>query len=148
MFEKIVVGVDGSEASKRALTFACDLAKRYSADLHLVNAPREEAAALVAAGYGGYGALASIPLETHIEEVGQRIVDEAVKTAKDFGIASAQGHVEIGVPSEVILDLAKFLDADLIVTGKRGLGSVATFVLGSTSLQIAKNANCAFLSVN
>ena len=42
MFNKIVVGVDGSDPSMSALVAACDLAKKYSANLHLVHSPEVE----------------------------------------------------------------------------------------------------------
>ena len=148
MFNKIIVGVDGSEAADKALKMACDIGKKYDAKLYILNSPREETAALVAAGYGGYGALAALPLETHFDEVGERVVANAAKIAAEEGMHNVETSVEMGPPSEAVLKLAKSIGADLIVVGRRGLGNVASLFLGSTSLQIVKNAECACLTVN
>ena len=40
MFDKIVVGLDGSLASEHALRLACDLAKKYTSEIHLVHTPQ------------------------------------------------------------------------------------------------------------
>ncbi len=56
-------------------------------------------------------------------------------------------HVMGGKPAEDIVACAEKQGADLIVTGRRGLGAVGAFVQGSTSQRIGHLAKCACLSV-
>ena len=147
MFQKIIVGVDGSEAANKALKVACDLTKKYGAVLHVVNAPREETSALVAAGYGGYGAVTAEPLDAHFKEVGQRVIEAATDLAKSEGVSDVESHIVLTSPAEAITELANEVGADLIITGRRGLGNIASLFLGSTSLQVVKSADCACLTI-
>ena len=56
MFEKIVVGVDGSDQSMSALAIASDLAQKYASELYLVHSPELETTG-IAVGSGGRAAL-------------------------------------------------------------------------------------------
>jgi nucleotide-binding universal stress UspA family protein len=63
-------------------------------------------------------------------------------------VASVESRVVEGDPRQVLVQLAHDWRADLIVTGARGLGALATAVLGSVSLGIARHAPCAVLVVH
>lgn len=78
MFEKIVLAVDGSEHSKRAVPVAADLAQKYGGEVIAVHVREREVSRAGA-----------VDFET--TEEGQRIVDEAVRALKDVG-ASARGE--------------------------------------------------------
>jgi nucleotide-binding universal stress UspA family protein len=62
-------------------------------------------------------------------------------------VASVETRVVAGDPRQEIVRLAHDWSADLIVVGARGLGAVATALLGSVSLAIARHAACAVLVV-
>ena len=62
-------------------------------------------------------------------------------------VASVETRVVAGDPRQEIVQLAHDWSADLIVVGARGLGAVATALLGSVSLAIARHAACAVLVV-
>ena len=55
MLQKILVAVDGSEYSKKALVFAGELAQKFDASLHIVHVPQESAANRVVIGSRGLG---------------------------------------------------------------------------------------------
>jgi nucleotide-binding universal stress UspA family protein len=63
-------------------------------------------------------------------------------------IASVESRVIVGDPREEVIQVAEDWPADLIVVGARGLGALATAVLGSVSLGIARHASCAVLVVH
>jgi nucleotide-binding universal stress UspA family protein len=62
-------------------------------------------------------------------------------------VASVETRVVAGDPRQEIVQLAHDWSADLIVVGARGLGAMATALLGSVSLAIARHATCAVLVV-
>ena len=144
MFKTIVVAVDGSDPSKHALGVACGLATQFGAELHLVHSPQIETM-LVAHGY----MVSDIPVSPErVADAGKDVMEEAVKTAKDAGVTPASETIGRGDPTDDILEIAKLQDADLIVMGRRGLGSVASVFLGSVSLKVSHNATCSILTVH
>ena len=143
MFRNIVVGVDGSEQSDLAIRLACDLALKYDGKIHLVNAPELGTVELAM----GAGAYSIPPSDAHVEAAGKKIMEEAVEVAKDSGIKAESTTIGRGTPSKEVLAAAETTGADLIVTGRRGLGGIAGTLMGSTSQKIAHNAKCALLTV-
>lgn len=141
MFKNITVGVDGSDHAARALDVACDLAKRYDGQIHLVHTP-EITTSVLAVGVG----TVAIPAEV-VADSGQDVMDDAVARMQDSGIVPASKIVVDGVPSTEVIKAATKTGSDLIVTGRRGVGSVQNLLMGSTSQQIAKEAPCALLTV-
>jgi len=63
-------------------------------------------------------------------------------------VASVESRVLVGDPRQEIVQLAHDWPADLVVLGARGLGALATAVLGSVSLGVARHAPCAVLIVH
>ena len=141
MFKNITVGIDGSDHAARALDIACDLAKRYDSKVHLVHTP-EITTSVLAVGVG----TVSIPAEV-IADSGQDVMDDAVARMQEAGLAPESKIVVDGVPSTEVIKVATKTGSDLIVTGRRGVGSVQNLLMGSTSQQIAKEAPCALLTV-
>src|SRR5215470_8037541 len=88
-----------------------------------------------------------------VRDFQRALLDEARGTAgrsaatlrERFG--TIETRVVTGDPREKIIDVAAEWDADLIVVGARGLGAVATALLGSVSLAIARHAPCPVLIV-
>lgn len=147
MIKAIIVGFDGSAAAERALRLACDLATKCGASLQISHTPRDEtvtfAAEAISGFYIGAGAAQTELLRGVAQEVG-RLAEEI---AADCGHPDAEVHIGHGDPADDILARAKAFDADLIVTGRRGLGDLRGLVLGSTSHSIAKRADCACMTV-
>jgi nucleotide-binding universal stress UspA family protein len=126
----IVVGVDGSRASQRALRWALDEAKRWAVDITVVHT------------YEGSVDLsqATVMSELQLERYGQRIhddavavLDEAIEAVEVPGDVAVRRVVKRGSPAAVLLGEA---DADrLLVVGTRGRGSLGRMVFGSVSHQ-------------
>ena len=62
-------------------------------------------------------------------------------------VASVESRVVAGDPRQEIVQLAHEWGADLVVVGARGLGAIATAVLGSVSLAVVRHVSCAVLVV-
>jgi nucleotide-binding universal stress UspA family protein len=142
MFKKIVVGLDGSKASETGLRLACDLAQKYKAKVHLVYTTQVETVA-----YDMGVGVAAAAARTELDAAGVRVLEEGEITAKEYGLKSVETHLAYGNSADEILHCVENCNADLIVTGRRGLGIVTGILIGSTSQRISHLAKCAYLSV-
>jgi nucleotide-binding universal stress UspA family protein len=136
MFERILVGVDGSEPSKRAAGVAADLARKLQTEVVVVHVKERD---ITWAG--------GVDLET--PEEAQDLVDDTVRTLKDLGV-SARGEVHSAVygrAARVILEAANDSGTDVIVMGSRGLSDMAGLVMGSVTHKVLHLARCPVLVV-
>lgn len=147
MFSKIVVGLDGSETSETALRLACDLAQKYDSEIHLVHTPEPGSVAFAMGAVAGYREAAAMPSDAEVKEAAEKILNSGKAIAKEYNQVITQTHMERGNPADKIIACAEGCGADLIVTGRRGLGSVGSLVQGSTSQRVNHLAKCACLSV-
>ncbi len=105
------------------------LAKHYDGKIHLIHTPE-----LASTGQAvGAGAVELQPTEAAIAKAGAVVMAEAATAARDVGVEPASQLVRNGTPSQEAIAVAKETESDLIVTGRRGLGSVQSLILGSTS---------------
>ena len=147
MFSKIVVGLDGSKPSENALRMACDLAGKYNAELHLVHTPQPQTVAFAMGAVAGYHAVTTMPSAEEVKEAADKIIATGTEVAKEHGQTVVETHARIGDPADEIISHAKNCGADLIVTGRRGLGAMGALVQGSTTQRVNHLAECACLSV-
>lgn len=144
MFTKILVPVDGSEGSWRALNTAVELGKKFSSELLVVN---------VIQPYNN-AALLAVPLDhatvsqgnSELEKIGDKVLEMAEERLSTYE-GKTEFCLEIGHPSERIIALAKKSHADAIVIGSRGLSGIAEFFLGSVSSKVSQYANVPVLIV-
>ena len=147
MIKSIVVGIDGSEASERALRLACAIAKQFGAALQIIHTPRDETVTYAAEAISGFYVGANAAHQDLLREAAEKLIEKAQGIATEEGLDNVEAHVAHGDPARDVLDRAKAASADLIVTGRRGLGDLGALVLGSTSHQISKHAHCPCLTV-
>jgi nucleotide-binding universal stress UspA family protein len=131
--ERILTAVDGSKHADKALEYAVQLAKNYSANLALVHVEEDK---LIRIG--------GPQVVDCLGTVGECILKDAL--TKVQGI-SFDKMLEYGSPAEVIIKVAKKADVDLIVVGSRGLSSVRRYLLGSVSDDISLHARSSVLIV-
>lgn len=141
---RILVPVDGSENSTRALKIGLSIAKQRDAKLIILNAipaPRFYGESPVATGV-------SPNYYEVIEEDSKRIIEDAKKLAGTFGVA-VEGVVIRALSSVVqeVVDFAEKENVDLIVIGTRGLGGFKRLMLGSVSTGVVTHAHCNVLVV-
>jgi nucleotide-binding universal stress UspA family protein len=140
----MLVAIDGSDHSEKALETACDIAKKYSSILYLVHSPQLETTAIAV----GSGAVEIKPDAKAIAEAGQAVMSAARDKAKALDCVLAEGFVGNQDPADEILRSAAKIDADLIVMGRRGLGGIASLLLGSVSQKVSHGAKCTCLTVH
>lgn len=137
--EMIVVGVDGSEDSDRALDWAINEARLRSARLRLVAAWH-----IPLTVYSGPGYVPAVGSRESFEELAKEAADLAVKRVGDTGV-EADSVVREGQAAEVLLE--ESVGADMLVVGSRGHGGFTGLLLGSVSAQCAHHALCPLVIV-
>lgn len=147
MFKTIIVGFDGSDASGRAVETACTLAQQLGASVEVMHTPRGETVTHAAEMISGVYVGSTAAQRELLREAAEKMAERAQEIAKAAGVPDIEVHIGHGAPAEDILSRAKAIKADLIVTGRRGLGDLGALVLGSTSHHISKAANCACMTV-
>lgn len=147
MIKSIVVGIDGSDAAKRALQLACQIALKFDAKVQIQHTPRDETVVYAAEAISGFYVGTNVAQQELLREAAEKLGEQARAIAAEEGLETVEVHIGHGDPGHDILDRAETASADLIITGRRGLGNLGSLVLGSTSHQISKNAKCACLTV-
>jgi nucleotide-binding universal stress UspA family protein len=159
MFAKILVPLDGSEHSLKALDYAIGVARKFSSVVHIVHivhivqavsAATYDTAFMMRGLYTRASDMAGpsfmIDLKNHLEENGRRILATTETKTREAGI-KAVTTLLYGSPAEEIINFAEKEEVDLIVIGDRGLGSVTRFFLGSVSNKVSRHAPCPVLIV-
>jgi nucleotide-binding universal stress UspA family protein len=131
---KLVVGYDGSDAAKRALSRAVDLAGDH-AEIVVVAAAEPRARAGITEG---------AHLDPSEIERRRKDLDEANAFLSERGIEAETIEAQ-GDPGDVVVEVAK--DADLAVVGSRGLNPLQRLLLGSVSSKVVHRAECDVLVV-
>jgi nucleotide-binding universal stress UspA family protein len=136
MFERILLAVDGSAHSRKAVPVAADLAFRYGGEILVFHA-REHELAL------------GVDIDAETPEEGLDLVDGIVRELKDAGV-SVRGEVvrvPLGRTPHAILDAAKDANVDLIVLGTRGLSEWSRLLMGSVAHKVVHLAEMPVLVV-
>lgn len=147
MISSIVVGIDGSDAAGRALELACGFAKQFGAALHICHTPREETVTYAAEAISGFYVGPNLAGQELLREAAEKLVETAQAYTLEQEVEQVDTYIGHADPARDVLSRAEAVQADLIVTGRRGLGDLGALVLGSTSHQISKHASCACLTV-
>lgn len=148
MFQKILVGVDGSESSLKAVSLAAALSETHCAQLVLVHVVQISAIADQALRISATEHLKDNP-KGILERLSQDVLDKARKHALQAGAVEEQLTTVTtdGDQARQLIQAAKRRKADLIVLGTRGRGRMEGLLLGSVSQKIAALAPCPCLIV-
>jgi nucleotide-binding universal stress UspA family protein len=136
MSEAIVVGTDGSETAKRAVTEAARLARALGAEVHIVSA-------------SGVLSAASpefvMPVVDDEDALEATLAEAAAAVRADD--LTVHTHASSGSPAEALLEVADAVGASTIVVGNRGMRG-AKRVLGSIPNTVSHRARCNVLIVS
>ena len=126
MYSKILVAIDGSKASEKALGIAVDEARLHNAKLHAIYIVET-------------GLFSSLPADNTVE-----IMYRALEKEGDLVLAKARAyaaerniplntHMKQGHAGNEIISAARQQEADLIIVGSHGKGQADRLLLGSVS---------------
>lgn len=136
MFKTIVLAVDGSESSDRALTYAGELAKESAGRVIAVHIKE-----LIAGRFAGPVHVDEDDIQTKIRRQIQDLSDAGVNIAVEMHSTMTGG------PAPVIAEAAARENADVIVTGTRGHTALAGVIVGSVAQRLLHVAPCPVLVV-
>jgi universal stress protein A len=140
--QTILVPVDFSGHSEKAIETAVEFAKAFSAEVHLLHAY-----SLPVGVVGPYDYQIPANVLGEMRESAARRVDEEVKKVQNQGV-EASGMITEGVPTQAIVDAAEQIGANLIVMGTRGLTGLKHVVLGSVAERTIRHAPCPVLTIH
>jgi len=132
--KKILVPVDFSECSDKALEYAAALAGEFAAKITLLH---------VVQPYPGVPDFYNLPVESLPDT--KEDLEALRKTVGDA--VDCQTSVRFGKPATEIIDAASDLDVDLIILSTHGHTGVTRAILGSTTEQVVRRAGCPVLVV-
>lgn len=140
--ERVIVGVDGSESSTRALETAVDLAGALGLPLDAINCwNRSELYFAAEIPIGGF------PEQGTLEDAATRVVEESILRA--FGMDRPRGlrtAIRYGHAAQVLIE--ESTTAKLLVVGRRGRRGFPGLRIGSVSAACVAHAHCPVLVVN
>ena len=132
----IIVGIDGSDHSHKALEWAMNEAAIRHAPLTVLIVHQ------VSVGY--WGGSVSYPEDPALSErarkAAQEATDKAVAQLGENRPESITVLAESGSPADVLVSESS--DADLLVVGSRGGGGFSQLLMGAVSSQVAHHAHC------
>jgi len=153
MFDRILVAVDGSEHSKKALNYALELAKKFEGKITLIHVysivvpltPSVEMPSTPTVTSPASTAIAARIIE-EAKQRGKQILDDAEQVVKERGV-SVEKVLREGDAVKEIVAVAQEGTFDLIIVGHRGLSKLKELFLGAVSEGVSHKASCPVLIV-
>ena len=140
---RVLVPVDLSEPSHRALAFAAELADKFAASLTVLYVVPEPAPVLP-------DMMMPVPVappdDADLIAAGRQSLDAFLK-GKNLSGQVPDVQVRVGTATAEILAAAKDTPADLIVLGTHGHHGLAHLLLGSVAEEVVRSAACPVLTL-
>jgi nucleotide-binding universal stress UspA family protein/mono/diheme cytochrome c family protein len=141
VMKRILVPLDFSANSTRALDYAHALAKKFDAALHLVHVC--EVPSMLTGSMDAY-AIAYTDWSQQLGEEAERELEKLRPRLADVPVST---EVLFGRPARAIVTAAHTNDVDLIVMGTHGHGPVMHMVMGNVAEHVVRTADCPVLTI-
>ena len=147
---KILLASDSSDTAAHAMDLAVELCEQTGSELHLVYVGDDaySSATLIspkAADLGGVAREDPVligQLQQQSDQMARRVLDTEVQKVREAGGKVAQAHLRVGKADIEIVELAKEIDAGLLILGSRGSGMIKRALIGSVSDSVVRHAHC------
>lgn len=136
MLQQILVALDSSEPSGRALDLGAVMAEKFDATLQLLHVIRNMQLPPELRKMAEVEKIAGERADV-LRFVGNRILKDSEGRAKAHGALRVTTALGDGDPATAILDYAKANNSELIILGTRGLGELKGLMLGSVSRKVS-----------
>ncbi len=133
----IIVGVDGSDNSRRALGWAMREAVQHHLPLEVMTVEPDPVRPVTGIYWGVHPGKSFKPelARKALQEYVDKVASEIGGTVPEITVSVASGEV-----AEELIKASR--DAELLVVGSRGSGGFSRLLLGSTSSQVTHHAAC------
>ena len=138
MFKLIVVALDGSAHSLKAVDYARELAEKHDSKLILLHAFHSTSDLRGSEGFN--------QMVGKRKQKGEEIIKDACKRLGQVSFEVEENLIE-GPATEAIVSVVEARKADLVVMGTRGMGSLKGLLFGSVSTKVTHYAPCSVLVV-
>ena len=143
LLKKVLVAIDGSENSGRALDFAVGISEKFDASVLILNVSEAISYNPNPAETMTSSNASMATVATDVSKIHEGILNKAVARAKaaapGLAVSSMQRQ---GDAATEIVTVAKEGGFDVVVLGHKGLGKVKEFFMGSVSSKVAHLAPC------
>jgi len=150
LVSKVLVAVDGSENSERALNFALNFADKYGASLTMINVTESSALTAMPYDMNGYpgNSMASASVAQDLRKFHQGILDKAAEHAKTVKPnLPVEVMLKEGNPAAEISSVANECNFDVVIIGHRGIGKVRELFMGSICEKVVHTVNSTIIIV-
>src|ERR1700742_4621569 len=141
MGDSIVVGADGAETAKQAVSEAVRLAKALAAQVHVVSAYQPQHAHVSGAPEGAAKVWQPLPHDDV-----ERILRAASAGVRRAGV-EVTSHAIRKDPADALLAVADEVGASMIVVGSKGMHGARRLALGNVPNKVSHHAHCNVLIV-
>jgi nucleotide-binding universal stress UspA family protein len=152
MMEKILVAVDGSADSKKALAYTIELTEKCDGKITIINVystvvPQTQPIdGLSTPAMSGTSAALAAKMAEDAKLRGEQILVEAERFAKELGVQVEKVLREGDAVNEIVAE-AKAGNFNLVVVGHRGMSKLRELLLGGVSEGVSHKAPCPVLIV-
>lgn len=156
---KLLVPVDGSNASMKAVEKSIEIAKKDGSSIKLINVVTNEVSrrfkrneqmwrqvdgSLIS---GRATTLDIDDVSSKLQKNSEELLDLIIQKY-DFGNILVEKEVLVGDPYSEIIDIADKEDFDLIVMGNRGYSKIKSFFVGSVTQRVIAESKCPVLVIH
>ena len=138
----ILIPVDFSQPSKRAMAWAFEYAQHVPVNLHVLHVvERHMQLSDLSAGMDA--------LKAELEEIRTEAEQQLsqLASAQRQSVGTIRQHVATGKPAAEIVRVATELGVDMVVMGTHGLTGVERVIIGSVAEQVVRKAPCTVVAV-
>ncbi len=132
MFKHILLPIDGSEASNRAVDKGAELAKTLGAEVTLMTAIEQHPAGLMGEVYRAH----DNPMRQAARDAGAHWLQQAKARLAKYDVTPHELIMQDQTVAQGILDAVKSSGADLIVMGSHGAGALERLLIGSQTQRV------------
>ena len=149
MISKILVAIDGSSHSQKAVEYAAEIAAGCNADLIILTVIKSHQTPKVTKELQAYAALEQVSVSAFdaMKLLSNGMLAEAEKTARAKNASKVVTVMETGPVARTIVSYAEKTKVSMIAIGSRGLGNIEATLRGGVSHRVELLAKCAVLTI-
>ena len=139
MVSKIMVPIDGSENSLRALDFAINMAKNYKAKIYIIHIVVYHPVPSVEGGINPEKDMNRIYNEERLNQICRNVTVEAEDKLRQQGISNFEVICKLSQDAaEEVLNTSEEKGVDIVIMGKRGMSKLQKLFMGSVSDKVCQ----------